>query len=582
MPLMLIETVLAIVTLLAILMATLCVAMVYRMRSGSSVISPVLDQRLVAIEASITRSDSLVRDEFARGRDESREGARSLREEITTLFGSLATSVRGSLADLATGQNTRLEDFAGRLNEAKTTAAVDAKALREEIQATLQRLGDNIGTRIGDLVTAQGEKLDTVTTQIGTLTEGNERRQEALRTTVETKLVELKTDLSASAKALREEVAQSLQTLGGTLVQTLDQISQAQRERLDRVSGVITELTQKSGQQQEALRMTVEQRLDVIRTENTEKLEGIRQTVDEKLQSTLNERLGASFQVVSEWLERVHKSMGEMQGLANGVGDLKRLLTNVKSRGTWGEVALGNLLEEVMSPDQFGRNVEIVPGSNQRVEYAIRLPGDGNTPVWLPLDSKFPSEDYERLEDARQRGDIEAVEIAARAIETAIRLAARDISSKYIHSPHSTDFAVLFLPTEGLFAEVIRRPGLVDALQRDCHIMVAGPTNLVSLLVAFRMGFRSLAIQQRSGEVWTVLSAVKTEFGKFGHMLDKVSRKLRDAQTIVDEEAGVRRRAIDRKLRGLEVLPEIEAAAVLELDQVEELDADQEAREAAE
>jgi DNA recombination protein RmuC len=580
---MLIEATLVVVTLLALSVATLCVAMLYRMRSdGGVALSPLLDQRLVAIEASITRSDALVRDEFARGRDESRDGAKSLREEITTQFGTLATSVRGSLADLAIGQNTRLEDFAGRLNEAKTTAAADAKALREEIQATLQRLGDNVGIRIGELVAAQGEKLDAVTTQIGTLTEGNERRQETLRANVETKLVELKTEAAASAKALREEVTQNLQTLGGTLTQTLEQLSQAQRERLDRVSGVIAELTQKSGERQEALRTTVEHRLDAIRTENTEKLEGIRQTVDEKLQSTLNERLGASFQVVSEWLERVHKSMGEMQNLANGVGDLKRLLTNVKARGTWGEVALGNILEEMMASDQFGRNVEIVPGSNQRVEYAIRLPGDGNTPVWLPLDSKFPSEDYERLEDARQRGDIEAVEIAARAIESAIRLAAKDICNKYIHSPHSTDFAVLFLPTEGLFAEVIRRPGLVDALQRDCHIMVAGPTNLVSLLVAFRMGFRSLAIQQRSGEVWTVLSAVKTEFGKFGGMLDKVSRKLREAQTVVDEEAGVRRRAIDRKLRGLEVLPEIEAATVLELDHVEELDADQEAREAAE
>jgi DNA recombination protein RmuC len=503
-----IEAMLIIVALLAVLVAALCVALLYRMRSGSS-ISPVLDQRLVAIEGLITRSDTLVRDEFARGRDESREGARSLREEISTQFGSLATSVRGSLADLATGQNTRLEDFSGRLNEAKSTAAADAKALREE-------------------------------------------------------------------------VAQNLQALGNTLAETLDQMSQAQRERLDRVSGVVIELTQRSGEQQEALRAAVEHRLDAIRAENTEKLENIRQTVDEKLQSTLNERLGASFQVVSEWLERVHKSMGEMQSLANGVGDLKRLLTNVKARGTWGEVALGNILEEMMAPDQFGRNVEILPGSNQRVEYAIRLPGDGDAPVWLPLDSKFPSEDYERLEDARQRGDIDAVESAARAIESAIRLAARDISTKYIHSPHSTDFAVLFLPTEGLFAEVIRRPGLTDALQRDHHIMVAGPTNLVSLLVAFRMGFRSLAIQQRSGEVWTVLSAVKTEFGKFGGMLDKVSKKLREAQSVVDDEAGVRRRAIDRKLRSLEVLPEIEAAAVLELDHVEAIDDDEEAREAAE
>jgi DNA recombination protein RmuC len=334
---MLIEAMLVIV----ILLAALCVAMLYRMRSGSSAIPPVLDQRLVAIEGSITRSDTLVRDEFARGRDESREAAGSLREEI---------------------------------------------------QATLQRLGDSIGTRIGDLTTAQGEKLDAVTSQIGTLTEGNERRQETLRANVETKLVELKTDAATSAKSLREEVTESLKNLGGTLTQTLEQMAQTQWERLDHVSVAVTELTQNSGQQQEALRATVEQRLDAMRTENAEKLEGIRQTVDEKLQSTLNERLGASFQVVSEWLERVHKSMGEMQNLANGVGDLKRLLTNVKTRGTWGEVALGNILEEMMAPDQCSRNVEIVPGSNQRVEYAIRLPGDGNTPVWLPLDSKFPSE----------------------------------------------------------------------------------------------------------------------------------------------------------------------------------------------
>ncbi len=211
--------------------------------------------------------------------------------------------------------------------------------------------------------------------------------------------------------------------------------------------------------------------------------------------------------------------------MATGVGDLKRLLTNVKSRGTWGEVTLGNLLEEMMAPDQYSRNVEIVPGTNQRVEYAIRLPGDGEIPVWLPVDAKFPVEDYERLVDASHRGDVDAVEIAAKAIESGIRGSARTICEKYIHSPHSTEFAVLFLPTEGLFAEVVRRPGLVDALQREWHIMVAGPTTLVSLLVSLRVGFRSLAIQRHSNEVWKVLAAVKTEFGKFGGILDKVGKR---------------------------------------------------------
>ena len=341
-------------------------------------------------------------------------------------------------------------------------------------------------------------------------------------------------------------------------------------------------MTQQNGQQQEALRNTVEERLDAIRKENTEKLDQMRQTVDEKLQSTLDQRLGASFQIVAERLEQVYKSMGEMQTLASGVGDLKRLLTNVKSRGTWGEVALGNVLEEMMAPDQFGRNVEIVPGSNQRVEYAIRLPGDNEIPVWLPVDAKFPVEDYERLLDASQHGDVEAVEIAAKAIEMGIRGSARTICEKYIHSPHSTDFAVLFLPTEGLFAEVIRRPGLVDALQREWHIMVAGPTTLVSLLVSLRVGFRSLAIQKHSNEVWKVLAAVKTEFEKFGGILDKVSKKLRETQEVLDSEVGVRRRAMDRKLREIEVLPEVEAVSVLELDGPEVQMIDEGMREAAE
>jgi DNA recombination protein RmuC len=576
-----IEAVLMAVILLLVLAVLVCIGVIYRMGRAGTTVSPILDQRLLSIEGSISRSDSTIREEFGRGRDETREASRSLREEVTGQFRALSESVRGSIGDLTTGQNTRLADFAERLDGAKNAAAADAKALREEIQGTLQRLGENVGNRIGELIAIQGEKLEGVTGQISALTEGNERRQEILRANVEAKLFELKTDAATSTRALREEVTQNLQSLGGTLTQSVEQISQAQKERLDRVSVGITELTQGSREQQEALRTTVEQRLDAIRAENTEKLENIRQTVDEKLQSTLNERLGASFQVVSKQLERAHKSMGEMQTLATGVGDLKRLLTNVKARGTWGEVALGNLIEEIMSPDQFGRNVEIVPGSNERVEYAIRLPGDGEAPVWLPVDSKFPTEDYERLEDARHRGDVAAEEIAGRAIESAIRLAAKDISTKYIHSPHSTDFAVMFLPTEGLFAEVVRRPGLMDALQREFHLMVAGPTNLVSLLVSFRLGFRALAIQRRSGEVWTVLSAVKTEFGKFGCILDKVSKKLRETQEVVDVEAGRRRRAMDRKLRDLESLPEIEAATVLELEHIDDVESDAEAREAA-
>jgi DNA recombination protein RmuC len=547
------------------------ILIVSRTGRSASAITPLLEQRLVGIEAAIGRSDTTIREEFGRGRDETREGSRSLREEVTGLFEKLGDSLRASLNDLSTGEQNQLDAFATRLGEAKAEAATDARNLREEIQRTLQQLGDGVGTRIGELAMTQGKKLDTVIGQITALTEGNERRQETLRTNVEAKLGELKTDAGVNAKALREEMTTNLQNLGGALSQTIDQISQSQKERLDRVSISVTELTQRSGEQQEALRKTVEERLDAIRSENTEKLEQMRLTVDEKLQSTLDQRLGASFQIVADRLNEVYKSMGEMQTLASGVGDLKRLLTNVKTRGAWGEVTLGNLLEEMMAPDQYERNVEIVPGSNQRVEYAIRLPGDGEVPVWLPLDAKFPMEDYDRLLDASQRGDVDAVEIAARGIETVIRSSARTISEKYIQSPHSTDFAVLFLPTEGLFAEVVRRPGLVDALQREWHIMVAGPTTLLSLLVSLRVGFRSLAIQKHSNEVWKVLAAVKTEFGKFGGILDKVSRKLQETQNVIDVEVGRRRRAMDRKLQGVEVLPEVEAIAVLELDGSDEV-----------
>jgi DNA recombination protein RmuC len=313
-------------------------------------------------------------------------------------------------------------------------------------------------------------------------------------------------------------------------------------------------------------RRTVEERLEAMRADNNEKLEAMRATVDEKMHHTLEERLGASFKLVSDQLEQVFKSVGEMQSLAQGVGDLKRVLTNVKSRGTWGEVSLGGILEQVLSAEQYERNVEIRPGSGQRVEYAIRLPGgDGDGPLWLPIDAKFPTEDYERLLDADERADTVATEAAAKAVEARVRQAARDISTKYVAPPHSTDFALLFLPTEGLYAETVRRAGLVDALQREWRVVVAGPTTLLALLNSLRMGFRSLAIQQRSSEVWQVLRAVKTEFEKYGEALDKVQKKLDEASTTIEGAARSRRR-IDRRLSGVESLPELEAGVVLAPD----------------
>ncbi len=343
-------------------------------------------------------------------------------------------------------------------------------------------------------------------------------------------------------------------------------VQQALNQLTDTIRGGFEGFSLRLREEQEQLRGRVELSLERIRSSNEAALEQMRVTVDEKLQATLEQRLGASFKQVSDSLEQVYKSVGEMQALAIGVGDLKRVLTNVKSRGTWTEIELESMLAHVLAPEQYGRNVEILPGSNQRVEFAIRLPGDDEQPVWLPVDVKFPTADYERLAIAADRGDQEQVELMARAVELRIREAARDICTKYIQPPYSTDFAVMYLPTEGLFAEIVRRPGLVDAIQRECRVMIAGPTTLSTLLTALRMGFRSLAIQKRSAEVWRVLGAVKNEFAKFGGVLDKVSKKLGEAQKVIDDDLGRRRRAMDRSLRAVEALPETEAAMLLEYD----------------
>jgi DNA recombination protein RmuC len=342
---------------------------------------------------------------------------------------------------------------------------------------------------------------------------------------------------AATAKLLREEITAALKQLGEMQMQFLD-----------------------------SLRRGVEGRLDAMRADNAEKLEGMRRIVDEKLQATLEQRLGASFRQISEQLEQVFRSVGEMQKLAAGVGDLKRVLTNVKSRGTWGEMSLGTLLEQVLAPEQYARNVEIRPGSRERVEYAIRLPGaEGDGPLWLPIDAKFPTEDYERLIEAAERADAAALESAGKGLEARTRQAAREVAGKYVAPPHSTDFALLFLPTEGLYAEIIRRPGLVDALQREHRIIIAGPTTLLALLNSLRMGFRSLAIQQRSSEVWQVLRAVRTEFARYGEALDRVQKKLQEASNSIDVMA-TRRRQVDRRLESVERLPEPEADLLLGLE----------------
>lgn len=368
-------------------------------------------------------------------------------------------------------------------------------------------------------------------------------------------------------KALRVEMQRNREEITGTLVSLIGEMRASQDARQEVIGRRIGELTESNEKALEKMRERVDERLREMREGNEKKLEQMRETVDEKLQSTLEKRIGESFRRVSEHLEAVHKGLGEMRSLADGVGDLKKVLTNVKARGTWGEIQLGAILEQILTDQQYDRNVETRPGSNERVEYAIRLPGPDDDPkacVWLPVDAKFPQEDYLRLVEASEAGDAEAVKIAVAALGRAVVSSAKEIRDKYLDPPHTTDFAIMFLPTEGLYAEILRQAGLVEQLQRDCRVTVAGPTTLAAILSSLRMGFRTLAIEKRSSEVWKVLSAVKTEFGKFGGVLEKLGKQLDTARKTV-EDTGVRTRAMERKLRGVETLPDGETTRLLGL-----------------
>jgi DNA recombination protein RmuC len=360
-----------------------------------------------------------------------------------------------------------------------------------------------------------------------------------------------------------------------SLEKALERNERLMREEMERnrteMTRQIGTLTQSNEQKIEQLRQSVSGGLQQIQEDNSRKLDQMRQTVDEKLQGTLERRLGESFRLVSERLEQVQKGLGEMQELANGVGDLKRVLTNVKTRGTWGEIQLGALLEQILTPEQYSTNVAPKPGSTERVEFAIRLPGrdelEGKS-VWIPLDAKFPKEDYERLLIAQEKADPLQAEEAAKRLEEQIKKCGRDIRDKYICPPHTTDFAILYLPIEGLYAEVVRRTGLVEALQQSCRVVVAGPTTLSALLNALQMGFRTLAIQKRSSEVWKLLGAVKLEFARFTDHLDAVQKKLHQASDSI-EDAARKSRQIQRRLKDVQELPASESPALLEADGVD-------------
>jgi DNA recombination protein RmuC len=357
-------------------------------------------------------------------------------------------------------------------------------------------------------------------------------------------------------RAVREEIAKNR-----------EELTNAARQSREEIANTLKGVADSLNKQLATMREAVAGQLKSIQDDNAKQLEEMRKTVDEKLQGTLEKRLGESFKLVSERLEAVYKGLGEMQTLATGVGDLKRVLTSVKARGTWGEVQLERMLEEILTPEQYGKNVS-TGETREAVEFAIKLPGRGENKeeiVWLPIDAKFPVEDYQRLMEAQEAGDGEAAEAASKQLEVRIKGCAVDICCKYLNPPKTTDFGILFLPTEGLFAEVVRRPGLAETIQRTQHVVIAGPTTLWSILNSLQMGFRTLAIQQRSSEVWNLLAAVKTEFGRYGDVMAKVQKKLQEASNTVDTVA-VRSRAIERKLKGVEELPTGDALKVLSFE----------------
>jgi len=391
-----------------------------------------------------------------------------------------------------------------------------------------------------------------------------EKNQQRTENITKEEIAKNRTETSQNNKLSRQEMSKSLKDFGDSLLARMAEIAGHQKNQLDTFAKQLSTQTRTTEEKLEQMRDTVEKKLKTLQDENTKKLEQMRETVDEKLHATLEKRLGESFKLVSDRLEQVYKGLGEMQTLAAGVGDLKKVLSNVKTRGIWGEISLGFLIEQLFTPEQYAKNVATKKGSSERVEFAIRLPGRDKDEgeVWLPIDSKFPEADYTRLIEAQEKADPELVEESDRSLEKFIKAEAKKINEKYIDPPNTTDFGIMFLPVESLYSEVLRRPGLFEQLQREFRITVTGPTTLAALLNSLQMGFRTLAIEKRSSEVWTVLGTVKTEFGKFGDILDKTQKKLQEASNTI-ETAARKSRTIERKLKNVQEMPVEKSVEIL-------------------
>lgn len=576
--------VLVVGALVLVNLALLVVLLVRRSGAGATSFAPILAQ----VEKLQERTERLVREEVARNREEAGTSSRQTREELNNSLKTFGDFLSRQVAQIATMQKGQFDSFSNQLTiltqsnekkleavrltvEAKLTqmaqeAAGHAVTGREEDKRNFDGFCQLLIGRITEVSGQQKQQLLEFQTALKTLTDSNSTLLGAMRDTVERKLGQMQTEATTNNAANREEAGKNLKAFTESLLLQIGQVATLQKQELEKFSVAIGALTHSNEQKLEAVRQTVEGKLTAMQADNAAKLELMRQTVDEKLHATLELRLGESFKIVSERLELVHKGLGEMQTLAHGVGDLKKVLSNIKTRGNWGEVQLGNLLEQMLTPDQYAANVAVNPQTQDRVEFAVKLPGrDGNGKcVWLPIDAKFPQEDYQRLVDAAEKGQAEEVANFAALLEARICAEAKKIKDKYIDPPNTTDFAILFLPTEGLFAEVLRRPGLCDGLLHDHRVVLAGPTTLAAVLSSLQMGFRTLVIEKRSSEVWQVLGAVKTEFGKFGDVLEKVQKKLHEASNTI-EGAQTRKRAVERHLRAVEGLSNEESLKLLTL-----------------
>ncbi len=525
-------------------------------KNNGSTSNSELKNNFDILDKSIQKVESSFKDEFSRNRDENYKQNKEQREELSNIVKNFGESISNRLNEIAASQKNQLDGFSTQLQN-----------LTKSNEDKLDKLTSANNQNLKDFQQQTEKSYKEFKEELSSILKDVSTTAEKINQNVDAKLKNLLEGLNQNAKESREDLSKSLKSFEEQSSKDIKEFNELIKEKFDGLLKDQKELNSVIEIRLDKIRNTVEDKLKTMQDDNSKKLEEMRATVDEKLQSTLEKRLGESFKQVSDRLEQVHKGLGEMQSLASGVGDLKKVLSNVKTRGVLGEYQLGNILEQILTPDQYSQNVKTKSNSNTIVEYAVKLPGreDKDKIVWLPIDSKFPTEDYQSLLNAYDIGDVNAIQEKTKALSARIKSCAKDIKEKYLDPPNTTDFGILFLPFEGLYAEVLRNVGLFETLQREYKVIITGPTNLAALLNSLQMGFKTLAIEKRSSEVWEILSAVKTEFGNFGEILNKTHKKLQEASNVI-EQAGRKSRTIERKLRDVQALPKESSVKLLGQD----------------